>query len=76
MSRDNFRRCVDSDGKMPVLSRSNRPIPNRPYYIRYENNKPVALRGPVEVLASDVSGTKVYDYDLNEYVPIDGIPQE
>jgi hypothetical protein len=33
----------------------------------------VAFFGPKGVLAGDISGTKVWDYHLSEFVPIDGL---
>jgi hypothetical protein len=72
----NFRVYVDRDGKMPQLRRGVWDSASHPYYTRYVADKPVALRGPVSVLADDVTGTRVWDYSKNEYVPAASLPQE
>jgi hypothetical protein len=58
---------------MPQLSRVPLTIKSHPYWIQYKNNRPVAFFGPKGVLAGDISGTKVWDYHLSEFVPIDGL---
>ena len=67
---------VDSEGKMPVLSRQKRDIHGRPNYTRYVNNKPVAYHGPAEAVCGDTTKTRVWDYSASEFVPIESIAAE
>lgn len=75
--RDNFMIYVDREGKMPQLRRKKwvKAI-SHPYYVRYVNNHPVGLHGPIAVLGEDITKTKVYSYAKHEFVSIEGIPQE
>lgn len=74
--KDNFRIYVDRGGNMPQLRRKKWDSKTHPFYIRYENNHPVGLHGPAEVLVQDITKTKVYSYAKHEFVSIAGIPQE
>ena len=75
-NRKNFYIYVDSDGNMPVLSYRKRAVPNRPYYTRYINEKPVAYHGPIESVRRDISKTRTWDYSQNEFVPIETLVAE
>ena len=72
--RPNFYIYYDNDGNMPEL-RFRKADPNyqKPFWIRYVNDRPVEYRGPKDVLAQDTSGTKVWDYAAGQFVPIDGL---
>ena len=73
----NFWICVDSGGKMPQLRYRPWDSPFFPYYVRYVGNKPVAYRGPLEVVATNTpDGLRFYDYDLQEFVPVEGVLEE
>lgn len=72
----NFRIYVDRKGRMPVLSYKKWNSKTHPFYTRYQNNHPVGLHGPTEVLSEDITKTKVYSYAKHEFVSIVGIPQE
>ena len=74
--RDNFRIYVDRGGNMPQLTHKRWASNTHPYYIRYENNRPVALHGPVAVLAQDITNTKIYSWANHDFVDIATIPQE
>ena len=67
---NNFYIYLDRAGKMPVLSRYKATISNRPYWIQYQNGRPVAYHGPETVMAQDISGKKIWDYRLSKFVPI------
>ena len=74
--RSSFYIYVDSEGNMPVLSYKKRTVPNRPYYTRYVNDKPVAYHGPIETVSRDITKTRVWDYSQNEFVPIETLVAE
>ena len=63
----NFIIATDHDGKMPRLLRINerRCIGPRDCYTVYQNDRPVEIKPYPRQ-------TKVYDYDKQEYVPIEG----
>jgi hypothetical protein len=66
----NFYIYVDREGKMPILAYKPMNINSHPYYTNYVNNRPVLIQGPIHVLAYN---GKIWDYNDNNYVPIDGI---
>lgn len=68
-----FFRYVDKGGNMPILTYHSTYIKTHPYYVQYYNNKPVAYHGPQNVLCSDISGTKVWDYSTNSFIDITNI---
>jgi len=70
---NNFYIYYDRDGKMPVLTRHKKNIPNHPYWIEYQGNRPIDYYGPKPVMVQDTSGTKIWDYSVNEFIPIDGV---
>jgi hypothetical protein len=75
--RDNFWVYVDSGGKLPQLRYNPWDSPLYPYYVRYVGNKPVAYRGPLDVVATSThDGLKFYDYSLKEFVPAEGVLEE
>jgi hypothetical protein len=74
--RTSFFIYVDREGKMPFLSGERCHSVTHPYYIRYVNNRPVAYHGPADIHARDVSGTKIWDYSQNEFIPICTVPTE
>ena len=76
MNRVNFRIYVDRGGKMPQMRCGEWKSDTHPYYVRYLNNVPVARRGPISVLGSDVTGTKIWDFSKNAFVPLESIKQE
>jgi len=69
--RDNFRIYVDREGCMPQLRRKKWKCISHPYYVRYENNHPVAMHGPAEVLKF-----QCYSYATQQGVDIATIRQE
>jgi hypothetical protein len=73
---DNFWIYVDREGKMPQLRRARWESKTHPYYVRYVNNRPVGRHGPVNLLRSDITGTKIWDYNQKDYVPANTIPEE
>jgi hypothetical protein len=73
---DTFRIYVDRGGNMPQLCYKKWNSDTHPFYIKYQGNRPVRIHGPVEVLAQDVTGTKVYSYADHKFVNIADIPQE
>lgn len=78
-NRNTFWRYVDREGNMPSLQYKPMHSKTHPYYVRYENNKPVGYHGPLEVVAtkSPVDGQmKFYDYDKQEFVLADTVPHE
>lgn len=75
MDRD-FRIYVDRGGNMPQLRYKKWRSATHPYYIRYSGDHPVALKGPVELLAEDITKTKVFSYAQHDYVSMANIPQE
>lgn len=78
-NRTNFYRYVDRGGKMPCLSDKPMQSKTHPYYVRYQNNKPVGYYGPLEIVAtkSPVDGEmKFYDYDKQEFVLASTVPYE
>lgn len=74
--RSSFYIYVDDYGRMPVLSYKKRQVHGRPYYTRYANDKPVAYHGPAEVVCSDITRTRVWDYSQNDFIPIDSLAEE
>lgn len=64
--KNNFYIYVDREGKMPVLFYEPVEIKSHPYYVKYINNRPVAYKGPLEVISNN---GKFYCYDRKEYVP-------
>lgn len=68
---NNFRIYVDREGKIPQLRPKEWKCTSHPYYIRYVNNYPVAMRGPAEVLR-----LACYNYATQQNVDIATIPQE
>lgn len=43
---ENFRIYYDKTGKCPILSHIKLKLKSHPYYIRYQDNRPVAYHGP------------------------------
>lgn len=74
--KKNFWIYVDREGKMPQLRHLPWVSENFPWYIRYVNNRPVAIHGPADVLAQDVTRTKVWNYANNTFIPIDKLKSE
>ena len=65
-----FFRYVDKNGNMPFISNKRRNVISHPYFIQYKDNKPIAYHGPSNVIAGDITNTKVWDYSESNYVPI------
>jgi hypothetical protein len=72
----NFRVYVDRGGKLPQLRHKPWQCVTHPYYVRYENDRPVAFHGPTNVLAEDVSGTRVYCYLTDTWLTFDKLTAE
>lgn len=70
MISTNFYRYVDKEGKIPFLSETKRRVRSHPYYVRYANNKPVAFKGPLEVVGTRLSENVfgLYDYSKQTFV--------
>ena len=73
---NNYYIYVDKQGKMPILSKGSKEIKSHPYYTRYHNNSPIAYHGPSEILANDISNTKIWDYAKSNFIPITSVPSE
>ncbi len=73
---NNYYIYVDKQGKMPILTKKPAQIKSHPYYIKYRNDTPTAYHGPSDVLASDISNTKIWDYAKSNFTPISSIPSE
>lgn len=69
----NFFLYVDREGKMPFISAVQRAVKSHPFFVQYRDNVPVAYKGPANVLASDITGTKVWNYATNEFQPISSL---
>ena len=64
-TRNNFIIYVDRGGNMPQLRNDRTPDPwiTHPYYVKYENNRPV--------LVKPYPGQKtVWDYAQSKYIPL------
>jgi hypothetical protein len=72
----NFRVYVDRGGNMPQLRHSVWKCNTHPYWIRYVNDRPVAYHGPKEVVAEDITKSKVWCYLTCEFVSIANLIQE
>lgn len=68
----NFYIYVDREGKMPQLRRKVWDCRSHTYYVRYQNDRPVARRGPLEVIATN---GRIWDYSLGKYVSVE-LPEE
>lgn len=67
---------VDKEGKCPILHHAPLNFPSHPFYVKYVNDRPVSFRGPREIVCSDVTRTKVWDYLDSKYVSIDNLAEE
>lgn len=69
MANGNFYIFVDKGGKMPVLRHSRTaPAPSHPYFVRYSNNRPIAVN-PYP------GQTEVWDYSATRYIPVEAVPR-
>ena len=72
----NFLIYKDRGGKMPQLRRTKWTCETHPYYIRYINNRPIAYHGPLNVIAENVTGDKVWCFDRLTFVPLTSLNAE
>jgi hypothetical protein len=72
----NFRVYVDRGGKMPQLRHGAWNCETHPFYVRYENDRPVAFHGPTEVLVENIKKDSVWCYLRSKFIPIALLKEE
>ena len=67
---------MDRGGNMPQLRTTQWESRSHPYYVRYVSNRPVAYKGPANVITRYNKADSVWCYDRSKYVPITTLKPE